>query len=89
MSSASDKNAVKGGTGRKRTERRGSESRYWEVEGDGSTKAGCCEPHTCLCSARKVESLSDSDGSGSFAACEVYTTKKVPIAMIDVTSSTT
>lgn len=53
--SASEQNPIVGRQGQRRRMRIGGESWYGKVKGDGSTKAGCCEPDIGLGSARRVK----------------------------------
>lgn len=73
---------------KKRNGKKG-ETRYKKVEGNGSTRARCHEPETCLSIARSVDCSSNSDSTGDISARETYSRDTISIAVIDLASSTT
>lgn len=68
--SASEKRGVGRRTRRRKRVGTGGESRYDEVEGNASTKAGCREPENGLKFPETVESSSISDSPGEIGALE-------------------
>lgn len=68
---------------------RGSDSPYEQGEGNRSTKAGSREPQAGLRLASKVRISSEPESRGEIRALETYSTENAPIAVIEITSSTT
>lgn len=64
------------------------ESRYGEVEDDGSTKTECREPDTGLSIAKRVKRSSSSDAWGGVVAFRPCSSENFPNAVIDVMSPT-
>lgn len=69
--------------------RKGSESRYGEVEGDRSAEAGSHEPDAFLILAKRAGSLSDFSSPGGIGVRVTYSREKAPTAVIKAKSSTT
>lgn len=57
---------------REKDSEKGSEARYGEVEGDGSTMTGCREPVVALRFAERVGSSLDSSSPGEPGARDIY-----------------
>lgn len=87
-SSAPEDSVVGGRTGQRRRAGGGVESRYGEVDSDGSTKAGCHKPETALSFFRRAESSSDCGGSCKTDARETHSSSNVPTAVIKSKSPT-
>lgn len=67
-SSPSEESAEEGKKGERRRVGSGSETRYGEAQGDGSTKAGYRERGAALNFVKRIECSSDSDSPGRVGA---------------------
>lgn len=88
-SSASKGSAQEVRPGRRLAVKREAEVWNGEVEGVGSTKAGCREPDTDMSFAKRAESSSDSGSPGEIGDHVTYSSEVVLILVIEVTSFTT
>lgn len=86
--SASEKSAEERTSGGKLRERKLTESRHEEVQGDGSKKTGCREPEMALIFAKIVRSLPNFDSTGRVGDSKANSSENVLVTVIEMTSST-